>query len=136
MTGVSWREPGPDAGVEANATRGLARVRSVPPRPSPLRAAVAMAAFLLIGVALVFLTAFLLLPLLVVCAQALAKGLGTYLAAVSDPMALAAITWGSGPPRTIGHPLSTYGAYSSVQSTSPPRGPRSDLWVVEVTTSA
>src|SRR5580693_9537259 len=51
-------------------------------------------------------------------------------------MALAAITWGSGPPRTIGHPLSTYGAYSSVQSTSPPRGPRSDLWVVEVTTSA
>jgi sulfate transport system permease protein len=47
--------------------------------------------FLLIGVALVFLTAFLLLPLLVVFAQALAKGLGTYLAAVSDPMALAAI---------------------------------------------
>src|SRR3984957_2669260 len=44
--------------------------------------------------------------------------------------------WGSGPPRTIGHPLSTQGAYSSVQSTSPPRGPRSDLWVVEVTTSA
>jgi sulfate transport system permease protein len=47
--------------------------------------------FALIGVALVFLTAFLLLPLLVVFAQALAKGFGTYLAAVSDPMALAAI---------------------------------------------
>jgi sulfate/thiosulfate transport system permease protein len=46
---------------------------------------------LLIAVALAFLAAFLLLPLLVVFAQALAKGVGAYLAAVSDPMAWAAI---------------------------------------------
>jgi sulfate/thiosulfate transport system permease protein len=45
----------------------------------------------LIAVALAFLAAFLLLPLLVVFAQALAKGAAAYLAAVSDPMAWAAI---------------------------------------------
>jgi sulfate transport system permease protein len=47
--------------------------------------------FILITVALAFLAAFLLLPLLVVFAQALAKGAGAYFAAVSDPMAWAAI---------------------------------------------
>jgi sulfate transport system permease protein len=46
---------------------------------------------LLITLALVFLTAFLLLPLLVVFTQALAKGVSAYLAAVVDPMALASI---------------------------------------------
>ena len=47
--------------------------------------------FLLIATALAFLAAFLLLPLLVVFAQALSKGAGVYLSAVSDPMAWAAI---------------------------------------------
>ena len=47
--------------------------------------------WLLIVVALAFLAAFLLLPLLVVFAQALSKGVGVYLAAISDPMAWAAI---------------------------------------------
>jgi sulfate transport system permease protein len=46
---------------------------------------------LLITLALVFLTAFLLLPLLVVFTQALAKGVSAYLAAIVDPMALASI---------------------------------------------
>jgi sulfate transport system permease protein len=46
---------------------------------------------LLIATALAFLAAFLLLPLLVVFAEALAKGAAVYLAAVSDPMAWAAI---------------------------------------------
>ena len=50
--------------------------------------------------------------------------------------ALAAMTLPSGPPRTIGQPRSTLGAYSSVASTMPPRGPRSDLCVVVVTTWA
>ena len=36
----------------------------------------------------------------------------------------------------MGQPRSTLGAYSSVASTMPPRGPRSDLWVVLVTTWA
>ena len=45
----------------------------------------------LIGAALAFLILFLFLPLLVVFTEALRKGLGGYLAAVTDPMALAAI---------------------------------------------
>jgi sulfate transport system permease protein len=45
----------------------------------------------LIAVALAFLTAFLLLPLLVVFTQALSKGVSSYLAAIGDPMAWASI---------------------------------------------
>jgi sulfate transport system permease protein len=47
--------------------------------------------FFLIGVALLFLGLFLLLPLLAVFAQALAKGLGAYVAAISDPIAWSAV---------------------------------------------
>ncbi len=47
--------------------------------------------FVLIAAALAFLAAFLLLPLVVVFAQAFAKGAGAYLAAISDPLAWAAI---------------------------------------------
>ncbi len=36
----------------------------------------------------------------------------------------------------MGQPVSTCSAYSEVHSTIPPLGPRSDLWVVVVTTSA
>jgi sulfate transport system permease protein len=46
---------------------------------------------LLIVTALVFLGLFLLLPLLAVFTQALAKGVSAYLTAISDPMAWAAI---------------------------------------------
>ena len=46
---------------------------------------------MLILVALMFLAAFLLLPLLVVFAQAFSKGVHTYLAAVTDPVAWSAI---------------------------------------------
>jgi len=45
----------------------------------------------LIAVALTFLAAFLLLPLLVVFSQALAKGASAYVAAISDPLAWKAI---------------------------------------------
>ena len=45
----------------------------------------------LIAVALSFLAAFVLLPLLIVFSQALAKGVTAYLAAIADPMAWAAI---------------------------------------------
>ena len=45
----------------------------------------------LITVALAFLAAFLLLPLLVVFTQAFAKGVSSYLAAIADPMAWASI---------------------------------------------
>jgi sulfate/thiosulfate transport system permease protein len=46
---------------------------------------------LLIAVALTFLCLFLVLPLLAVFAQALAKGIGAYIAAIADPMAWAAV---------------------------------------------
>jgi sulfate/thiosulfate transport system permease protein len=46
---------------------------------------------LLIATALAFLTAFLLLPLMVVFAQALSKGAAAYVAAITDPMAWAAV---------------------------------------------
>jgi sulfate/thiosulfate transport system permease protein len=49
------------------------------------------ARLLLIGVALLFLGVFLVLPLLVVFVQALAKGVGAYVVAISDPMAWAAV---------------------------------------------
>ena len=42
----------------------------------------------------------------------------------------------SGPPSTIGQPRSTASANSCWASTNPPRGPRSDLWLVLVTTWA
>jgi sulfate transport system permease protein len=45
----------------------------------------------LVGAALVFLAAFLLLPLVVVFAEALKKGVTVYLAAITDPDALAAL---------------------------------------------
>lgn len=47
--------------------------------------------WLLIGVALVFLTLFLFVPLAIVFAEAFKKGLGVYLAAISEPDALSAI---------------------------------------------
>jgi sulfate/thiosulfate transport system permease protein len=70
--------------------------RYAPPAVQILRArtprhGVRWGRFMLIAVALTFLAAFLLLPLVVVFAQALAKGVGTYVAAISDPMAWAAI---------------------------------------------
>ena len=46
---------------------------------------------LLIGVALLFLGLFLLLPLVTVFGQAFSKGIGVYLDAITDPMALAAM---------------------------------------------
>jgi sulfate transport system permease protein len=50
-----------------------------------------LARLLLIGVALLFLGLFLLMPLLVVFVQALDKGFGAYLAAISDPVAWSAV---------------------------------------------
>ncbi|MBK8183473.1 MAG: sulfate ABC transporter permease subunit CysW [Candidatus Competibacteraceae bacterium] len=45
----------------------------------------------LLGVALIFLSLFLFLPLVAVFYEALRKGIGVYLAAISDPYALSAI---------------------------------------------
>jgi sulfate transport system permease protein len=45
----------------------------------------------IIAVAVIFLTVFVVLPLVVVLAQAFSKGIGAYLAALTDPEALSAI---------------------------------------------
>ena len=50
-----------------------------------------LARLLLIAVALLFLGLFLVMPLLVVFVQALGKGIGAYLVAISDPLAWTAI---------------------------------------------
>jgi sulfate transport system permease protein len=76
--------------VEPDTADAPARVATgrgqVNPRPSR-----GLSRLLLIGGALAWLGLFLVLPLVVVFAQALAKGAGAYLAALADPMALAAI---------------------------------------------
>src|SRR3979409_823670 len=46
---------------------------------------------LIIAIAVIFLTVFVVLPLVVVFAQAFSKGVGAYFAALSDPEALSAI---------------------------------------------
>jgi sulfate/thiosulfate transport system permease protein len=50
-----------------------------------------MSRLLLIGAALLFLAVFLVMPLLAVFAQALAKGFGVYFAAIAEPMAISAV---------------------------------------------
>ena len=52
--------------------------------PGPIR-------FVMIAIAVVFLTVFVVLPLVVVFAQAFSKGIGAYFSALSDPEALSAI---------------------------------------------
>jgi sulfate transport system permease protein len=64
------------------------------PAPSPVREALRdppWVRVLSIASALGFLGLFLLLPLVAVCVEALARGLDVYWAAISDPIALAAI---------------------------------------------
>ncbi|HEY2145964.1 MAG TPA: sulfate ABC transporter permease subunit CysW [Steroidobacteraceae bacterium] len=50
-----------------------------------------MSRLLLIATALLFLAVFLVMPLLAVFAQALAKGVGVYFAAIAEPMALSSV---------------------------------------------
>ena len=52
--------------------------------PGPVR-------FIIIGLAVTFLSVFVVLPLVVVFAQAFSKGIGAYLAALAEPEALSAI---------------------------------------------
>jgi sulfate/thiosulfate transport system permease protein len=52
--------------------------------PRPIR-------FVIIAIAVIFLTVFVVLPLVVVFAQAFSKGIGAYFSALTDPEALSAI---------------------------------------------
>ena len=78
--------------MDAPAMTGTYEVRSAASlREREPRQGVRWGRFLLIAVALTFLAAFLLLPLMVVFAQALSKGAAAYVAAISDPMAWASV---------------------------------------------
>jgi sulfate transport system permease protein len=77
--------PAADARMPPKGARLPAAEARLPGRsPASIRAP-------LIAVALLFLGVFLALPLLVVFVQALAKGVSAYAAAISDPMAWAAV---------------------------------------------
>jgi sulfate transport system permease protein len=71
------------------ASQGVPEVRSL--RAQGPRRRSNLGRMLLIALALVFLTVFLVLPLLAVFVQALSKGFGAYIAAISDPVAWAAV---------------------------------------------
>jgi len=69
---------------------GIASRRTAPGRPRSIDEPRAVR-WVLIGTALLFVTLFLLMPLVLVFVKALEKGAGVYLAAVSEPYARAAI---------------------------------------------
>jgi sulfate/thiosulfate transport system permease protein len=75
------------AGV-VSADYEMPAVQTAQLRPHPQRR---LGRLLLIALALGFLAVFLVLPLLTVFAQALAKGVGAYLTAIADPMTWAAL---------------------------------------------
>jgi sulfate transport system permease protein len=64
-------------------TSGAAR-NNLRTEPGPIR-------FVIIAIAVIFLTVLVVLPLVVVFAQAFSRGVGAYFAALSDPEALSAI---------------------------------------------
>jgi sulfate/thiosulfate transport system permease protein len=71
------------------------RLTSVRPRagtsPQNLRTEPGPVRFIIIALAVTFLTVFVVLPLVVVFAQAFSKGVGAYFSALAEPEALAAI---------------------------------------------
>jgi sulfate transport system permease protein len=64
--------------------RPLGSRRDLRTEPGPIR-------FIIIGLAVTFLSVFVVLPLVVVFAQAFSKGVGAYFSALAEPEALAAI---------------------------------------------
>src|SRR5437588_6027469 len=64
--------------------RAVASPKDLRTEPKPIR-------FIIIALAVTFLTVFVVLPLVVVFAQAFSKGVGAYVSALAEPEALAAI---------------------------------------------
>jgi sulfate transport system permease protein len=73
-----------DPGEVASALPRYAARGDLRTEPGPIR-------WVIIAIAVVFLTVFVVLPLVLVFAQAFSKGIGAYFAALSDPEALSAI---------------------------------------------
>jgi sulfate transport system permease protein len=74
----------PVARASGDRARPLASRRDLRTEPSPIR-------FIIIALAVTFLSVFVVLPLVVVFASAFSKGLGAYFSALAEPEALAAI---------------------------------------------
>jgi len=72
------------AGSRRNSVAARSARRDPRTEPGPVR-------WLIIGVAVAFLSVFVVLPLVLVFAQAFSKGIAAYLSALSDPEALSAI---------------------------------------------
>ncbi|WXD01565.1 sulfate ABC transporter permease subunit CysW [Bradyrhizobium sp. 27S5] len=81
-TDVSVAAPAPRLEI-ARAEPGTAQ-RNLRTEPGPIR-------FIIIALAITFLSVFVVLPLVVVFASAFSKGIGAYVAALAEPEALAAI---------------------------------------------
>ena len=74
----------PVARASGDRARPLASRRDLRTEPSPIR-------YIIIALAVTFLSVFVVLPLVVVFAQAFSKGVGAYFSALAEPEALAAI---------------------------------------------
>src|SRR5258708_6473288 len=80
----SWRERGRSTAVATAAIPTNVQQTASRTEPRPVR-------FVIIALAVTFLTVFVVLPLVVVFAQAFSKGISSYFAALTDPEALSAI---------------------------------------------
>jgi len=76
--------------VSLSSSDARARARAVAAREN-IRTEPKMVRIFIIGIAVLFLTLFVVLPLVVVFAQAFSRGISAYLVALSEPEALAAI---------------------------------------------
>ena len=82
--------PTADLAIPAAAREADDRARAVA-SPKDLRTEPGPVRFIIIALAVTFLTVFVVLPLVVVFAQAFSKGIGAYFAALAEPEALSAI---------------------------------------------
>src|SRR5207302_1495347 len=84
--------PTPSARTNINMAGAISiSIRGTAPKEAAARRDPAWLRWSLIGTSLGFLALFLLLPLIAVFANALSKGFGTYIAALTDPDAISAI---------------------------------------------
>src|SRR5438105_2727938 len=83
-------ESSADIAIPALPSRERARPVAGPRAENP-RTEPGLVRFIIISLAIAFLSVFVVLPLVVVFAQAFSKGIGAYVAALTEPEALAAI---------------------------------------------
>ena len=89
-TGLRAYAPTADLTISPLPSRE-ARARLAGRAPENLRTEPGPVRFIIIALAVTFLSVFVVLPLVVVFAQAFSKGIGAYLSALAEPEALSAI---------------------------------------------